>query len=505
MKHLCLAALLFVGLTRSNAQNSTLSPTVFSPPKLSYSAILDLPSPQEGDMAFDITYKCLRVFIEGKWLCSHQDPANYAPNMLAIATVAGSGSDSGNGIAVDGNGNVYVTGYFQSTATFGTVTKVSAGNNDIFVAKYDKTGVLQWVQTAGGTGSEEASSIAVDGSGNIYVAGYFQGSTAFGSTARTSLGNSDVFVAKYSTGGVLEWVEFAGGNGSDVITDIGVDGNGKIYVTGYFIGSISFGSISKTAAGSYDGFLAGYDPTGANWNWVHTFGGTNDDLSNKIAIDSEGNVYITGIFSGTATFGSPSITSKGFVDVFVAKYNSGGTFQWVHSAGGTNYDGAGGIAVDSNGNVYVTGNFYGNISFGSIDKTTAGNNDIFLAKYDTNGNFHWAQTLGGALGDYSNGIAVDGSGNIYVTGYFQDYVIFGSMPKMAVGSNDVFVAKYNSNGTTQWVQTAGGRNAEFSNDIIVDGNNNVFVTGRFEGTANFGRNSKTSAGFYDGFVFQLDK
>lgn len=160
MKHLFLPAFVLVLFIEVFAQNVTITPAGITPvtagsiPRLSYDAISVMPSPQIGDMAFDLTYNCLRVYVEGKWLCSYQNPANYSPNLLAIASAGGTGADGGTSIAIDGSGNVYVTGYFLGTAGFSASSKISAGGSDLFVAKYNSTGTLQWVQTAGGTGDD---------------------------------------------------------------------------------------------------------------------------------------------------------------------------------------------------------------------------------------------------------------------------------------------------------------------------------------------------------------
>ncbi|WP_428662095.1 SBBP repeat-containing protein [Runella sp.] len=318
MKYLCLIAFLFVWAVRLSAQNTTLSPTVFSPPKLTYDAILALPSPQIGDVAFDLTFNCLRVYVDGKWLCSYQDPANYTPNMLAIASAGGTSVEQGQSIAVDGSGNVYITGYFSGTAAFGSTSKTSAGGYDIFVAKYNNSGSLQWVQTAGGTGSDVGYGIAVDGSGNVYITGYFFGTATFGSTSKTSAGISDIFVAKYNTGGTLQWVQTAGGTSTELGYGIAVDGSGNVYITGNFQGTATFGSTLKTSAGGSDIFVAKYNTNGI-FQWVQTAGGTNEDYGQKIDSDTNGNLYVTGFFNDTATFSRNTKTSAGSIDVYIVR------------------------------------------------------------------------------------------------------------------------------------------------------------------------------------------
>jgi hypothetical protein len=160
MKKLSLLLFFWGAVMLSFAQNVTITPGGITPamtgsyPRISYDAILALPNPAKGDMAFDMTFNCLRVYTGSKWICTYQSPSDPTPNIAALASAGGTSSDVGFGIAVDGSGSVYVTGYYQGTATFGTTSKTSAGFSDIFVAKYNSSGALQWVQSAGGTSDD---------------------------------------------------------------------------------------------------------------------------------------------------------------------------------------------------------------------------------------------------------------------------------------------------------------------------------------------------------------
>ncbi|MCK9334752.1 MAG: SBBP repeat-containing protein, partial [Candidatus Cloacimonetes bacterium] len=156
-----------------------------------------------------------------------------------------------------------------------------------------------------------------------------------------------------------------------------------------------------------------------DWLWAKQVGGTSNDEGRSIATDSNGNSYVTGSFEGIAVFGSTTLTSSGNTDIFIAKLGCNGNWLWATKAGGPGSDIGYGIAVDGNGNSYVTGCFRDNASFGSTTINSSGNTDIFVAKIDSNGNWLWAQKAGGSSSDYGYGIAVDSSGNSYVTGYFR--------------------------------------------------------------------------------------
>jgi uncharacterized protein (AIM24 family) len=511
MKKYYFLFLFWVFSTCAFAQNVTITPSGISPamsgtyPRLAFDAILALPSPVVGDIAYDITFLCLRVFNGSKWVCTYQSPTDPNPNLTAIATGGGTSDDFVRQVAVDASGNVYITGSFNGTATFGATSKTSVGNNDIFIAKYSSSGTLQWVQSAGSTSNDLANGIALDASGNVYITGYFYGTATFGAISKTSAGNADIFVAKYSSSGTLQWVQSAGGTSNDAATGIAVDASGNVYITGYFFVTATFGATSKTSAGGSDIFVAKYSSSGT-LQWVQSAGGTSSDDANGIAIDASGNVYITGYFYGTATFGATSKTSAGNADIFVAKYDPVGTaWSWVESAGGTSTDAATGIAVDASGNVYITGYFYSTATFGVSSKTSAGSADIFIAKYSNSGTLLWVQSVGGTSIDVAFGIALDASGNVYITGYFYVTATFGATSKTSVGSADIFLAKYSNTGTLQWVQSAGGTDYDYANGIAIDASGNVYIAGNFFGTATFGAISKTSAGGSDIFVARVQE
>ncbi len=347
------------------------------------------------------------------------------------------------GIAVDANENSYVTGYFSGSATFGTTTLTSSSEyySDIFVAKLDSSGNWLWAKQAGGTDCHDGYGIAVDADGNSYVTGYFYGSATFSTTILTSNGYEDIFVAKLDSSGNWLWAKKAGGTNYDDGYGIAVDANGNSYVTGYFLGDADFGNTTLTSSGGSDIFVAKLDING-NWRWAKQARGTSYDKGYSIAVDANGNSYVTGGLSGSVTFGTTTLINSGEYDIFVAKLDINGNWLWAKKAGGTSGDFGNGIAVDANGNSYVTGNFWSSATFGTTTLTSSGGYDIFVAKLDINGNWLWAkQAGGGAIYDYGQSIAVDANGNSYVTGYFEGGATFGTTTLNSSGSWDIFVAK----------------------------------------------------------------
>jgi hypothetical protein len=238
--------------------------------------------------------------------------------------------------------------------------------------------------------------------------------------------------------------------------------------------------------------------SGGNFLWAKRAGGTSSDESKGIAVDSSGNAYITGEFQGTAVFGATTLTSAGQSDTYMAKVDSGGNFLWAKRAGGTNQDYVNGIAVDSSGNAYITGHFEGIAEFGATTLTSAGNNDTYIAKVDSGGNFLWAKSTVGV-----GGIAVDSSGNAYITGSFWNTAVFGATTLTSAGHPDIYIAKVDSGGNFLWAKRAGGYGTDVGAGIAVDSSGNAYVTGLFEDTAVFGATTLTSAGGTDIFIWKV--
>ncbi|MDH3217262.1 MAG: hypothetical protein OEN01_13420, partial [Candidatus Krumholzibacteria bacterium] len=215
----------------------------------------------------------------------------------------------------------------------------------------------------------------------------------------------------------------------------------NVVVTGDFQGTVDFGGGNLVSAGSTDIFVAKYDASGAH-QWSQRFGSTNSDAGYGVAVDASGNVVVTGEFRGTVDFGGGNLVSAGSDDIFVAKYDASGAHQWSQRAGSTNLERGYGVAIDASGNVVVTGPFQGTVDFGGGDLVSAGSTDIFVAKYDASGAHQWSQRAGSTGGDIGQGVAVDASGNVVVTGEFQGTVEFGGGDLVSAGSTDIFVAKF---------------------------------------------------------------
>jgi hypothetical protein len=373
-----------------------------------------------------------------------------------------------NSIAVDSSGNVYTAGYFKGTADFDpgpgtanliTVSTPSVFNYDVFVSKLDSSGNFIWAKSFGGSLLDYNNAIAVDSSGNIYTTGFFRGTADFdpgvGVTNLIAVGEEDAFASKLNSSGALLWAKSFGGGVTAQAYSITVDSSGNVYTTGEFSNTADFdpgvGVTNLTAAGQTDAFVSKLDSTGA-LIWAKGFGGTTSDSGGSISVDSSGNVYTTGYFRGTADFdpgvGVTNLTAAGYEDAFVSKLDSSGALLWAKGFGLANtYNYGTSIAVDSSGNIYTTG-----IKEILIIDPFSLNPNFFVLKLNSLGVLLWEKSYGGSGLDIilAKFIAVDSSGNVYTTGYFEGTVDFdpgvGTSNFTSAGINDAFVLKLSPSG-----------------------------------------------------------
>ncbi len=462
------------------------------------------------------------------------------PTLAYSTYLGGSGDDQGNAIAVDAAGNAYVTGSTAST-NFPTASPLPGSSNrskDVFVAKLNAAGsALIYSTYLGGSADEAGFGIAVDASGNAYVTGYTESSNfpTASPLRATYSGLGDAFVAKLNaTGSVLVYSTYLGGNNADAAYGIAVDSSGNAYVTG-ITESTNFPTASPLQAGNSgerDAFVAKLSSAGS-FVYSTYLGGSGDDRGSAIAVDSTGNAYVAG-YTESSNFPTASplrASYSGLGDAFVAKLNAAGS-ALVYSTylGGNDYDQAGGIAVDSSGNVYVTGFTYSGdfptvsplqlrLNQGVVIDCFDGCPDSFVAKLNPAGSaLVYSTYLGGYMNDIGSAIAVDSSGNAYVTGFtdstgfYQPDILFPSVNPLQASSmgnsgTDAFVAKLNATGSALVYSTyLGGIGDDFGNAIAVDSTGNAYVAGS-SASVNFPTTSAlqpASGGGGDAFIAKIN-
>jgi len=317
----------------------------------------------------------------------------------------------------------YFSGTVDFDPSAGVYNLTSAGGQDIFISKVDAFGNFMWAKQMRGAGNDVGNSIEVDASGNVYTTGYFQSTVDFdpGATTYTftSAGGQDIFISKLDALGNFVWAKQIGDIGTDTGNSIAIDVSGNVYTTGAFVATVDFDPGATTymlsSAGSFDIFISKLDPSG-NFVWAGKMGTTVSDIGQTITLDAAGNVYTTGYFSnGTVVdfdlgAGVYNLTSAGGQDIFISKLDASGNFVWAKQMGGTLNDVGNDITLDAAGNVYTTGYFSGTADFdpsaGLYNLTSAGSQDIFISKLDASGNFVWAKQMGSTSNDQSLGIGI---------------------------------------------------------------------------------------------------
>jgi hypothetical protein len=372
-----------------------------------------------------------------------------APNWAWAKGGGGSTNDYCQGSSTDAFGNVYITGFYDSPSiTFGTTTLINGGNQDIFFVKYDPSGNLVWAKGLGSTGNDRGLTITTDALGNVYIAGNYESPTlTFGTTTLTNLstnGFNDLFIAKFDASGNLVWAKTAGNAGNESASSIKCDVSGNIYLAGsYESVSITFGTTTLTnieTTGFFsDLFIVKYDASG-NVLWANSAGGIETDESYFITTDDSNNVYVTGWYSDDLIVGPFTLTSAdstGLGDVFIVKYDTNGNVVWAHGYGNVGNDFGCSITTDNLGNIYLTG-FYAasSITFGAFTLSSSAATNMFIVKYNAVGNVLWAQAAVSSGGSIGYCVTTDPSGSVYVGGIFSStFIEFGTTTLTNVGSN----------------------------------------------------------------------
>lgn len=469
----------------------------------------------------------IRAFV---FFCTALSSFSQQPNFQWAKQIGGSGLDEGYAVTTDQAGNVYATGSFDGTVDFDPGPGVFnlSGNPKTFIVKLDASGSFIWAKN---TNAILSNAITVDASGNVYTTGRFGGVIDFDPGAGiynlTSSGLDDIFILKLDALGNFIWAKNVGGSQSgDQGLSIKTDASGNIYTTGNFT---SFGdfdpgmgvtNLTPSSTNSDEIFILKLDMSG-NFVWAKSMGSIGNDYGFSIAIDAAQSVYTTGFFGLTADFDpGPSTYSlaplSNNFDVFISKLDINGDFVWAKQLG-TNSSSTNkcSLTIDGSSNVYVTGLYIGTVDFDpgptSYTMTANGNTDIFILKIDGAGNFNWVKNMGGISSDGGISIALDGSNNIYTTGYFFGTADFdpgaATFTLASAGSTDIFVSQLDPSGNFGWAVSLGGVSTDYVNCIASDATGNVYITSGFSGTVDFdpGPNIFNLAdnGAADVFVFKM--
>jgi hypothetical protein len=434
-----------------------------------------------------------------------------APDWAWAKSISGPSADAIYGITTDTLGNVYIIGDFGSTINLGTTTLTSAGNQDIFIVKYDPAGNVIWAKSAGGTGIDYGRGITCDKFGNIYVTGSYRlPSCSFGSTILTNtntVGRS-LFLVKYNDMGDVLWARNTE-NYDEYDNSLGLttDASGNVYISGNYAPTfISFGTDTLTnTTGSFNMFLTKYNTMG-DVLWAKKSNNMGSEQGNAIDTDTSGNVILIGTsMAPSMSFGTSTFNNMGYRDVFIVKYDSLGNVLWADCGGSIYWDYGGGIVTDLAGNIFITGHYQDAFSLGSFTITNAGGLDMFIAKYDASGNVIWLKGVGSAASDYGVQTVTDAFGNVYIVGFFESPVL--NIDTISINNNglyDFLVLKYDGSGNFLWAKGAGGNNRDYAYVITIDVFNNVLIGGHYESQSLIlGSDTLANSGMNDAFVAKL--
>ncbi len=344
-----------------------------------------------------------------------------------------------------------------------THTLESRGKEDMFLAKFDSDGQIVWSVQSGGARSDQGIGLATDGAGNVYVSGFFEEEAFFGEEATEALsskGQLDAYLVKYDANGALQWVRSIGGEKRDIASGVAVNDAGEAFLTGVTRGpapmlDIDDHLVRGAPSGQDDLFLARFSSDGELNRLVYS-GGRGFDAGNAIDIDPQGNLYIVGYFEDEALIGDMQgnthvVTGKSF-DLLVARYDREGALLWARSAGGERWDNAYDIDVDELGNAYVTGFFRKSADFTGNDQsdiTGQGEANAFVARYNQYGHIEGLQKVEGAKTEGA-GIATDADGNVFLTGLFIQQAMFGEgSDALTSTAYNSFIVKYEAHSLNQ--------------------------------------------------------
>ena len=435
-----------------------------------------------------------------------------------IGPWAGAGQIRYEAIAVDGQDNIIVAGSFSGQLDFGGGAIRSNGGVDIFIAKYSSNGTHLWSRGIGGSQDDLAKAVALDSSGGIIISGWSgSGAVDFGGGPINIV---SAYLARYSPDGVYQWARALGTKIADGTT-IQTDSSGNIIVGGYFVGPCDFGGGPIASVQNGDAFLAKYTPVGG-YLWAVRAGGSTayGTQVSQIAVDHSDQLVVTGYINGAGDMGGVSFPGFGGNDIFLVKYSATGIPVWSRSFGGSGQDRGKGIAIDSLNNIVMTGLIGDNATVGS--GTLAGGG-IFLSKYSPAGIAVWSENFPPPAGwavslENGNGVAVDGTDNIVITGATAgDVNLGGGLLPMAPGNynNDTYVAEYTSTGSHIWsarftnLVPANSPALNSGKTIEIDTAGRVIVVGQFSDSIDLGNGVLTNPGAcggscgYGGYLAQF--
>lgn len=416
-------------------------------------------------------------------------------------------------VVTDADGNIYVAGRYSGENLFGNRNLNRSG---LFVQKLTSTGEHLWVvDVDGGT---EYAHIAVDSKGAVYLGGAFKSGSSplefydnnnerLEETNFVSNGRNDIFIWKVDKdGNHIRTNRYGIAGGSESITDLVTDAADNLYIATTQQGNFNIGG--KSSSGRFSIWKVKEDNT---TEWVVFDQNSTSVGASELVVDEQQNVYVSGSFASSVTLAGTVYSNNGNRDAFLWALDSNGATRWVKTAGGSGSDAGISLALSGDGKIYMAGKMVGITNFdgNNIQHTTGGDYDIFLwALSTTNGNHQWVKTIGGSSWDENTALEVDGLGRIVMSGYYTnsaeigDETLHNNNTASSTGT-DGFIWILDAQGNHNKAFTIGGSDDDRAMKAVINNENDIYVVGFFEGTANIGGNSVTSSGSNDGFLWEI--
>ncbi|QNI94103.1 RTX toxin determinant A [Synechococcus sp. A15-127] len=336
----------------------------------------------------------------------------------------------------------------------------------------------EWTQLLGSSDYDRGYSISTADDGSIYITGSVRGDL----DGQTNSGEDDVFISKFNSDGSKQWTQLLGSSDWDSGYSITTADDGSIYITGTTYGDFD----GQTNGGSGDVFISKFNSDGSK-QWTQVLGSSDFETGKSISIADDGSIYIMGNTSGDLD----GQTNSGVYDVFISKFNSDGSKQWTQLLGSAVYESGNSISTADDGSIYITG-----FTFGDLDgQTNGGSYDVFISKFNSDGSKQWTQLLGSSEDEYGNSITTADDGSIYITGF-----TFGDLDGQTnSGEDDVFISKFNSDGSKQWTQLVGSSEDDIGYSISTADDGSIYITGFTAGDLDGQTNSGNSDVFISKF------
>lgn len=410
-----------------------------------------------------------------------------APDWQWVKTVDGNGVEVFIcDLAKDNNGNIYVAGSQKSgSCTFGISTVLDAG---CFIAKIDPSGTWDWATKVGTNYGNRTISLTSAPNGDIYFTAFAALGSQFGTlTVQDTFtsSNNRLVVGKITSSGSFAWIKTAAIENNAGYSSISVDGNGFCYVTCRGSGQAQFDNISFNAT---QAAIAKLDNQG-NWVWAKPYDGGYYD---RIKVAPSGKIFVAGESYDLATYDTITFNGFGGDDVFVSRIDSNGNWLWVKSAGGSSTDRCFDISVNSSDEIFLTGYYRESATFGGSSFNSPGNRGLFVSKLNSSGVWQWTKSVNGTGNLTGNSIVTDANSNAYLTGYFELTESFGTTSLTSYGNSDVFISKIDNQGNFVWSGKAGSTGDDDGSNILLD-NGILYVASTFAANATYGSVNVTFA------------